>query len=352
MDLPGVLFAEVNQVVHLDVVRQPRIALNTERAWGAIRIGTQQAHEVTHGQGVNVAVCDSGFFLDHQEFSGLDTRNNISVVGESLVDNSGHGTSVLSLIGGQGPELLGTAPGATYDLIKLSEFNTTTFDAEADAILAALDFGADIISLSFGGGFSELVEEATKAYAEAGGLLIAAAGNADSADTCEMLIHPGASKYAIAVGATGQHDLWAPFSCVSPWPNSPECAAPGADLGVAVHTSAEGYGLFNGTSGATPLVAGCFALHMSHHPEFWSEDGTRRDPKYEEQLPTNTVLARKILRDTCETIQATRDQVGYGLVSASQMIQWMGESNLLVPLLFGGGIIALGTLAFVATRRR
>lgn len=213
-----------------------------------IRIRVPQAHQITTGGGVIVAVIDTG--LDYS--AGLN-----AVPGYDFVDNdsdpsdvasgpaSGHGTMVASLI-------LAVAPGA--QIMPLRAFNpsgTTSAFRIAQAIDYARQHGASVINMSFSYDQPlKVVDDALARAEQAGLVLVAAAGN-DSSDRQHF---PANSGHVLSIGAVDSSDVIANFSNTGHL----DVCAPGVGLDTkSLHSSCA---LVDGTSFSAALVSGEAAL--------------------------------------------------------------------------------------------
>src|SRR6185503_2529143 len=136
-------------------------------------------------------------------------------------------------------------------------------DAAVSSINYAVQMGAKVISASWGGGgFSQALQDAISAAGQAGVLFVAAAGNfAQNTDVFPNYPSSYPLDNIIAVAATDHNDQLASFSNYGVV--SVDLAAPGVDI---YSTLPGGYGLFSGTSMATPHVAGAVALILGKFP--------------------------------------------------------------------------------------
>lgn len=238
------------------------------------------------GQGVTVAVLDTGIDVAHPDFEGRLGATASFVPDEDITDRNGHGTHVASTVAGTGAASggaeRGVAPGATLAIGKVLSNAGSGFDSWAISGMewAARDQHARIISMSLGSGpsdghdpMSQAVDDLT---AETGALFVIAAGNAGAENSIGS---PGAATSALTVGAVDGSDDLASFSSGGPRLGDgaikPEITAPGVNITAARSQFApEGSGSYqslSGTSMATPHVAGAAALLLQAHPDLTAQ---------------------------------------------------------------------------------
>ncbi len=212
------------------------------------------------GRGVTVAVLDSGVTPDATFGLGRLTSLDIGLgTTPGTGKESGHGTAVASLVGGQSPDAQGIAPAANLLSIRVTDNDgkSDTFTV-AQAILAATDAGAKIINISLGGYGTNAALDAAIAYATAkGSLLVAAAGN----DQAAQLTWPAADPRVVSVGAVDANGQQVIFSNSS---SQLQITAPGLGLQTA-WTDGKSVA-FSGTSASSPVVAGAIAAILSQDP--------------------------------------------------------------------------------------
>ncbi|MEU4098804.1 S8 family serine peptidase [Streptomyces sp. NPDC026673] len=238
------------------------------------------------GQGVDVAVLDTGYDTEHPDLAGgvvADARS--FVPGEDVVDRNGHGTHVASTIAGSGAasggKEKGVAPGVRLHVGKVLSDSGSGDSSSAIAGMewAAREAGARVISMSFGGSFASdgtdpLSQAVNALSAETGALFTVAAGN--SGPDASTVASPGAADAALTVGAVDAQDAPAWFSSRGPRFRDdavkPEITAPGVGILAARSQYATfgsgSYASLNGTSMATPHVAGAAALVAARHPDW------------------------------------------------------------------------------------
>jgi subtilisin family serine protease len=221
------------------------------------------------GTGVNVAVIDTGVLAGHPDLGGRVTagwsklNNGAAVVGDGGVDPNGHGTHVAGTIAataGNGLGVLGVAPAATVIPVRVLDASGSGWDTDiANGMVWAVDHGANILSMSLGTTSASASLSAALDYATSHGVpVIAAAGNGGPGSAA---LYPAAFPGAIAVAAIDSTGTVASFSTTGAYV---DVAAPGVGIWSTYSSSgAAAYARMNGTSMATPHVAGLAALVMS-----------------------------------------------------------------------------------------
>jgi len=239
--------------------------------------GIRSAWEVTRGAGQTIAIIDTGVASSHPDLGGAvvggaDFSGQGSADGQTPVgtDDSSHGTMVAGLAAGRGrgtSGVIGAAPAA--DLLAISigfdEGTTASSDDQiADAVRWAVDNGADVINMSLTRNTLEWPESWDDAFLYAmqkDVVIVAAAGNRGSGTT--QVGAPATMPGVLTVGGVDRNGG-------ASWDASAQgisiaVSAPSEQLVGAVPGG--GYVLWDGTSGATPLVAGVVALVRAAHPE-------------------------------------------------------------------------------------
>lgn len=262
---------------------------NKASSWGIRRIGALASWGAydARGKGVLVGLLDTGVDPHHPDLVGKIAHwaefddLGVQVVGSTPHDSDRHGTHCAgTIVGGKASgRWIGVAPEARIAAALVLDGQRGGTDAQ---ILAGIDWavnrGVDVISLSLGAfvlgpATPNTYTRAILSAMRVGIPVVAAIGNEGSQTSGS----PGSDYFSFAVGATDQNDLAAGFSggrtqiiqTSSYFPaealpllySKPDISAPG----VAVYSSVpEGrWEHFNGTSMATPHVAGAIALLLS-----------------------------------------------------------------------------------------
>ena len=224
------------------------------------------------GNGTVVAVVDTGVDLDHREFSGRIVQGYDFVSNDSIADDgNGHGTHVAGTIAGANDSIGVT--GVAYDAlimpIRVLDNNGSGYTSDViDGILYATNNGADVINLSLGGGgYSQAMADAIAYATSLGSVVVMAAGNSGGSSPDYPAAH--AVDYGLAVGAVDQNGDMASFSNLAGETELDYVTAPGVNIYSS--TPGNNYDSYNGTSMATPQVAGAAALLMGHDPNLSAE---------------------------------------------------------------------------------
>ncbi|MEU7749569.1 S8 family serine peptidase [Nonomuraea sp. NPDC049158] len=204
----------------------------------------------------------------------------------------GQAASVTAVGGNADSGVIGVAPAARVLSVRVTLENGDPLrqkqhaggrDALARGIRYAVDHGADVISMSLGGGSgswegSAAEEEAVQYAISRGAVLVASSGN--DGDTTNKKNFPAAYPGVIAVGAVDRRMEVAPFSNRQDYLS---VVAPGT--GIVTADGADSYVVGDGTSSAAAMVAGIAALIKAMYPDLSPyhvrtaiEQGTRRRP--------------------------------------------------------------------------
>jgi hypothetical protein len=235
-------------------------------ALGKLRL--PEAHAVTRGDRILVAVIDSGIDASHPELAGViaDTFDPIGGSGEPHT----HGTGIAGTIAAHS-RLMGVAPGAKILAVRAFDSSGSGAQGTTFSILRGLEWavskGARVINMSFAGPQDPALSRALAGAHKKGVALIAAAGNGGPKSPP---LYPAADPNVIAVTATDAEDKL--FHAANRG-NHVAVSAPGVD--ILVPAPGAGYQVTSGTSFAAAHVSGIAALVLERDPEL-SPDGLRR----------------------------------------------------------------------------
>ena len=319
LDIPDSELANVaslSQTVHVDPDRVVRgLDFRTNVTSGSFFVNHNYA---LNGNGVTVAVLDSGIARAHDDFSGAKVRFFKDFVNnkKTAYDDYGHGTHVSGIIAGTGHGTdgreMGVAPGAQLVVLKVLD---SQGDGTVANVVAALDWLAiygptykiRVVNLSFGARPSEQPENdplalAAKKLVDRGVVVVAAAGNNGELDGKKLwggIASPADAPWVITVGASSslgtysrKDDQLANFSSRGPAVGhiaKPDILASG--VGIVAPVSREGtlessksnllvtvkcvvfscasttdFMSLSGTSMAAPVVTGTVALMLQANP--------------------------------------------------------------------------------------
>ena len=256
-----------------------------------------------HGEGMQIAILDGGFFnyVNNIAFDSIRQQNQILgtwdyVANEASVnEDNAHGAWCLSVLAANRPgKIVGTAPKAKYWLLRTEDVNSEYPVEEANWITAA-EFadsaGVDIITSSLGysdfddasfnhsyaqrDGKTSMISMGATIAVRKGILVTNSAGNSGaSASDAKFVICPADADSILTVGATDVNGTIAPFSSVGPngaGKLKPNVVSVGWNAVVASSVSGNPATL-NGTSFSNPNICGLVACLWQAFPEFNNMD--------------------------------------------------------------------------------
>jgi serine protease len=258
------------------------------RQWGLDRIGAESAWATSTGTGALVAVVDTGVDLGHPDLAGHIVDRGADFVDakdtDGAQDENGHGTHVAGIIAavtGNGIGVAGVAPDARILPVRVLDADGSgSTDQIGAGVRYAADRGADVINLSLGvlspvGPAAKLLGDLDPVYdafayaSSKGAVVVVAAGN----DSFPLCAEPAAAPGVICVGATDRNDLPAFYSNHDATTLANYVVAPGGQATFCEESiistylrgqdsvcATDGYEGLDGTSMATPHVAGVAAL--------------------------------------------------------------------------------------------
>ncbi len=278
---------EPNEILSLDPMEAKQVAPNKknerpyavndpdiDKVWGYEAMEVEALYQLmsdrkmTPKKKARIVIIDTGVDANHEDLAD----NYVSIKKEYDQDPHSHGTHCAGIAAAVSNNKLGIASFTpTGDFVEVSsvkvfgKYGNTTQRIIIDGMLLAADNGADVLSMSLGGpstsqgmrAYKQAVEYANKK----GAIVVVAAGN-ENMDASKRL--PAAVDGVITVSALDTDLSKASFS------NTVDqlkmgIAAPGAQIYSTI--PGNGYEFFNGTSMATPYVAGLLGLMKSMHPK-------------------------------------------------------------------------------------
>ncbi|MEV8021614.1 S8 family serine peptidase [Streptomyces sp. NPDC086554] len=277
------------------------------KLWHLEAMGADDLWDVSTGEGIKVAVVDTGV-SETPSLKGrvLPGKDVAGMPGGSTDDYDGHGTTMAELIvgSGRGGGIKGLAPGAEVVSFRtgLGGKFVKKGSRSAEAIRAAADSDARIISMSFGSDFIYPDEEAAVKYAASKGkLMFAAVGN--DGETKNFIGYPAAFPSVTGVSAADKSGKVAKYSEFGEYV---DLAAPGRNL---PHWCDETFRSYcngeGGTSAATAIASASAALIWSKHPN-WTANQVLR------------VLIDTAGRDWPK--DEPSDYLGYGLIRPARNV--------------------------------
>ena len=328
------------------------------KQWHMRQIGMPEAWKLADGNGVIVAVLDTGVaYEDYKKFHLLPDLKGITFVDpydfvgntKHANDDHGHGshvTGTIAQVTDNGIGVAGIARNVRIMPLKvLSASGSGSVAGIASAIRYAADHGAKVINMSLGGAFPSGELKKAVAYAHGKGVtVVCAAGNEGRGRVGYPAAYPG----AIAVSATQSDDA---ITFYSNYGKDIDIAAPGGntqsadggrnnpDGGVLQNTivigdpTKDGYFPFMGTSMASPHVAGVAALVVG--------EGV-----------TDPDMVEKVLKDSARKPDKqtyTADKYGAGILDAPKAVLKARSSTGGYQL--GLGLLMAGAVAASVRRR-
>ncbi|WP_345673116.1 S8 family serine peptidase [Yinghuangia aomiensis] len=265
--------------------------------------------KISRGQGITVALIDSGVNADHADLQGQVLPS--AKEGDSDTQGKGHGTSMAALIAGTGKGVAGhgvygIAPEAKV-LPYQVPFNMGVLGMGAmiDALNAAAESSAKIINVSMGSAADPGLAQAIALAQSRGKLVIAGVGNLET-PVSGGRAYPAAYPGVLGVSA---FDRSGTFWSGSYQGDLVSISAPGVDI-VSACNGPTGYCKGSGTSNSTALASGVAALVWSQHPD-WT---------------ANQVI--KVLIDSANKPSdgsGLDNMLGYGGISPRRALGWTGD---------------------------
>lgn len=291
--------------------------LSQSQDWGLRKLRIPEMWQRTKGEGITIAVIDTGF-PGTRDFIHPDLKNNMlhnmsetCIQGESIYDlKSGHGTFCCGIIAAEDNNIgyVGYAPKAKVLTIKaLANNGSGSLGSIEKALEYAIQVKPDIVSMSLGAPFgSKRLHDLVCKLDSMCIPVIVAAGNG-GAET--GVLYPAKYREAFAIAAYDANGEVADFSAVGP---EVDFAFPGVDVTSTFLNG--GYAKLSGTSFACPACAGVVALIMAERKKEVAEG------KAQPFKTTNEIY--QILKDSAihpESDGGRDVYSGWGIVDVSRL---------------------------------
>jgi len=346
--IPGVKKIYSNDRM-VQVVDVPQILLLTDSV-PLINVGSLW-NQGFDGDGVVVAVVDSGIYENHPAF--LVNGNSIVIARYSIDGREyslSHGTHCAGIIASNDLRYRGVSPGVRLlnvhvlpngqgrpsDVIKGFSWIASWKDSRNAQVVASCSFGASPHDTGCGGWRNPcLLCRSVNNLASRGVVVVVASGNSDNIRSRGYsLTCPGQAQKAFTVGAVTKNLEIAGYSSIGPTVDGnkkPDVCAPGSDITSSVPT---GWEMLSGTSMSTPHVAGLVAVLMEAKPGY-------NEKSYRDAIKNGAVDKGQPGWDI---------QYGYGIADGERAVDSIGvvsETNFNIGLI---GFSFIGIVLIVYPR--
>lgn len=274
-------------------------------SWGFHAIVIREAWKKAKGEGIKVAVLDTGVDYNHK-----DLKNRIIKVRDftnsSPLDRNGHGTNVAGIIAAEENKqgVIGIAPKTDLYIAKVLRDNGNgSYQSIIDAIHWAIEENVDVINMSFGTTQKppESFYQAIKKAYDSNIVMVAATGNDN-----HHVAYPAKYDEVIGVSAIDRTYTKAEFSNFG----SENCiTAPGVEI-LSTYKDNK-YARMSGTSMATPIVSGAISLYLS----LLKKNGIKK--------PSVPEIKKHVLSATVDLGKEGKDEeYGYGMINMAKLMQY------------------------------
>jgi subtilisin family serine protease len=341
--------------LHLDIEPVKTVTACMDTA--VTQTGVDIVRTQFQGEGINVAVVDTGIYSKHPDFENrVIARKNFASSTPNWpfafkkpaldkLDGVGHGTHCAGTIGGNGPTYRGVAPKAVLiDAKVLGDNGSGSTDQVIKGMSWAADQGADIISMSLGGSGDpdDAISREANLLAQEGIVVVCAAGN--EGPRSKTIGSPGCAANVITVGAVDKKNKLTSYSSRGPVTdkfgknlNKPDILAPGGgivplngcsygdgiisvksldvskDKCTVVDNRGISYEKMSGSSMSTPHISGICALLLEAS-------------KLTKNTKSRCEITKTVLKKTAKNLGYGLTEQGAGLVDAQAALNYMTKS--------------------------
>jgi subtilisin len=282
--------------------------------WEITAFDLPNAWNFTEGEGVKVAVLDTGADLNHPDLKdNLLPGKNFVDTNSPPQDDNGHGSHVSGIICALNNDLgiVGVAPKAKVVPVKVLDSNGNgTLQTVAAGIRWAADAGVDFITMSVGSPDPTPSIQNAIVYAASKGIVtFCAAGNAGQT---RQIFYPAAYPEVVGIGAIDENFNRANFSCTGP---DLDFLAPGVKILSTVPVN--WYSVLSGTSMANPFAVGIACLMLSHKRKHNLKIKLETAQDYIEMLKSYTIPTND------PEFAGKHFFEGFGIIDARKMNEWI-----------------------------
>jgi len=258
-----------------------RLKSNETIDWGVRLLGAPDVWKLNQGEGVSIAVLDTGCDFKHQDLSTNIIFKKNKPIGfnavknnNDIIDKQSHGTHCAGIIAAakNGVGIIGVAPKAKIIPIKVLNDDGA---GEIEWIIAGINwcienakiYNIKILSMSLGATLGDIrLKNALITAKEKGLITICAAGNEGNFEDLGYPARYAEDKLCIAVGAIKSNKKITDFSNTGKGMTKMGIVAPGFNVLSCIPNNK--YAVFSGTSMAAPHISGLLALAVSKHLKF------------------------------------------------------------------------------------
>ena len=299
---------KIEEIVSLQSAKQ-------RAGWGITAFNLPNAWKISQGEGVTVAVLDSGCDLNHPDLvKNLVPGMNIIDPRKKPADDNQHGTHVAGIIAAVNNDIgmVGVAPKAKIMPVKVLDKNGNgSLSNVAKGIRWAVDHGADIITMSLGSPRPlQTVRKAIQYAAKKRVPCFVAAGNAGNT---KEVFYPAAYPETIAIGSIDENFDRSKFSNTG---KNLDFMAPGGNIFSTIPN--DWYAILSGTSMACPFAVGVAALVLSY-----KKSGENGRIQLENIEDFRTLLKKGTIPINNKGYAGKKFFEGFGVIDPRKFIEWI-----------------------------